>query len=144
MSQACIPGYQYHATSKGKNYHKGVGAEQANYNGTSRTARSTFTSETEGEVGIGVSGELKVTGKAAVIEIEGKFGVELSVKLRTRIGNSIRVDTPSRKTTFARYGVYRLKSKGYSQYVYVNCTKGVKHNTTLYTPRRVGWAIWER
>jgi hypothetical protein len=32
----------YYPTSKGSDYHKGVGAEQANYNGTSRTSRSTF------------------------------------------------------------------------------------------------------
>ncbi|MFF7358336.1 hypothetical protein ACFZA1_37775 [Streptomyces filipinensis] len=60
-----------------------------------------------------------------------------------RLGNSISVDTPAHKTTYASYGVYRLKSYGYSQYTYVNCGKGAKHNVTLYTPHRVGWAIWE-
>ena len=144
FGQACLDGYRYEPTSKGKSYHKGVGVEQANYNGTSRTARSTFTSEAEGEVGIAVSGKLKMKASTVIAEVEKEFGIELSLKLRTKIGNMIRVDTPSKKTTYARYGVYRLKTKGYSQYVYINCTKGVKHNSTMYTPRRVGWAIWEK
>jgi hypothetical protein len=142
-ARACEPGYRYTPTSKGKDYHKGVGAEQTNYNGTSRTAKSTFTSEVTGKVGIAYSGELKVGGSAAVIEIEGKFGVELSVELTAKLGNTIAVDTPSKHSTHARYGVYRLKSYGYSQYLYANCTRGVKKNVTIYTPRRVGWVLWE-
>lgn len=142
-AQACVNGYRYYPTSKSKDYHKGVGATQSNYNGTSHTAKSIFYSEVSGTVGIGVSGELKVSGKVAVIEIEGKFGVNVSTEISAKIGNRIEVSTPPRKTTNARYGVYRLKSKGYSQYVYVNCTRGVKHNVTLYTPRRVGWYLWE-
>ncbi|WP_253195668.1 helix-turn-helix domain-containing protein [Streptomyces sp. JHA26] len=124
-------------------YHKGVDAEQTNYNGTSRTARSTFTSEVTGKIGIAYSGELKVGGSAAVVEIEGKFGVELSVELTAKLGSTIAVDTPSKHSTHARYGVYRLKSYGYSQYLYANCTIGVKKNVTIYTPRRVGWVLWE-
>ncbi|NEB34268.1 hypothetical protein G3I62_35200 [Streptomyces sp. SID14446] len=60
-----------------------------------------------------------------------------------KLGNAITVDTPARKTTYSRYGVYRSKSYGYSQYTYANCGKGAKHNVTIYTPHRVGWAIWE-
>ena len=142
-AQGCEQGWYYHATEKGKDYHKGVGAEQANHNGTSRTAKSTFTSEVSGTIGIAFSGELKVGGSAAVIEIEGKFGVNVSTSLTAKIGNSIAVETPAHTTTYGRYGVYRLKSYGYSQYVYVNCGKGTKHNVTIYTPHRVGWAIWE-
>ncbi|WP_406105075.1 hypothetical protein OG698_22885 [Streptomyces sp. NBC_01003] len=26
---------------------------------------------------------------------------------------------------------------------YANCTEGVEHNATLYSPRNVGWYIWE-
>ncbi|MEU6287132.1 hypothetical protein [Streptomyces sp. NPDC046988] len=103
-----------------KDSHKGVGAEQANYNGTSRTAKSTFISE-----------------------VTGEFGVNVSVELTAKLGNTIAVDTPSKRSTHARYGVYRLKSYGYSQYRYANCTKGVKKNVTIYTPRRVGWVLWE-
>ncbi|MET7480686.1 hypothetical protein ABZT17_41035 [Streptomyces sp. NPDC005648] len=142
--QGCEPGWRYYATSKDKDYHKGVGAEQANHNGTSRTAKSTFTSETSGTVGIAFSGELKVSGPVLVTEVEGKFGVNVSTSLTTKIGNSISVDTPAKTTTFGRYGVYRLKSYGYSQYVYVNCGRGSKKNVTTYTPHRIGWAIWEK
>jgi len=142
--QGCEPGWRYHATSKGKDYHKGVGVEQANHNGTSRTAQSTFTSETSGTVGIAFTGELKVSGRAVVTEVEGKFGVNVSTSLTAKIGNKISVDTPPKTTTFARYGVYRLKSYGYNQYVYVDCGKGSKKDVTTYTPHRVGWAIWEK
>ncbi len=142
-ARACEPGYRCTPTSKNKEYHKGVGAEQTNYNGTSRTAKSTFTSEVTGKAGIAYSGELKVGGSAAVIEIEGKFGVELSVELTAKLGNTIAVDTPSKHSTHARYGVYRLKSYGYSQYLHANCTRGVQKNVTIYTPRRVGWVLWE-
>ncbi|MER5755022.1 hypothetical protein [Streptomyces sp. NPDC002088] len=142
-ASTCSDGWYYYPTSKDKDYHKGVGAEQANYNGTSRTAKSTFVSEVSGTVGIAVSGELKVEGNAAVVKIEGKFGVNVSASLTAKIGNTISVDTPSRKTTYARYGVYRLKSYGYSQYTHLNCTKGAKKNVTIYTPHRIGWAIWE-
>ncbi|WP_153182790.1 hypothetical protein [Streptomyces sp. E2N166] len=142
-ARPCEPGYQYTPTSKTKDYHKGVGAEQANYNGTSRTARSTFISEVTGKVGIAYTGELKVGASVVVAEIEGKFGVNVSVELTARLGNTIAVNTPSKRTTHARYGVYRLKSYGYNQYRYTNCTKGVKKNVTIYTPRRVGWVLWE-
>ncbi|CAL9424488.1 hypothetical protein SUDANB38_01939 [Streptomyces sp. enrichment culture] len=142
-AQPCEPGWNYSPTRKDKDYHKGVGPEQANYNGTSHVARTTFTSEVTGEVGVAVSGELKVGASVAVAEIEGKFGVELSTKLTAKMGNSIAVNMKPRKTTHGRYGVYRLRSLGFSQYTYPNCTKSAKKNVTIYTPRRVGWVIWE-
>jgi hypothetical protein len=142
-ASACEPGYRYYPTTKDKDYQKGVGATQSNYNGTTRDAKSTFTSEITGEVGIAYTGELKVGGSIAVAEIEGKFGVNVSVKLTAKLGNTIAVTTPPKTTTNARYGVYRLKSYGYSQYVYTNCNRGTKNNVTIYTPRRVGWYLWE-
>ncbi|MFF7163855.1 hypothetical protein ACFZBP_21305 [Streptomyces sp. NPDC008086] len=140
-ARPCEPGYRYTPTSKSEDFHKGVGAEQAKYNGTSRTARSTFTSEVTGKVGIAFSGELKVGGTVVVAEIEGKFGVNVSVELTAKLGNTIAVNTPPKRTTHARYGVYRLKSYGYNQYVYANCTKGVKKNMTVYMPHRTGWVL---
>ncbi|MFV2121096.1 hypothetical protein ACE14D_22710 [Streptomyces sp. Act-28] len=79
-----------------------------------------------------------------MMEIEGKFGVDVATKLTAKVGNSIGVNTPPRKTTYARYGVYRLRSLGFSQYTYPNCNKSAKKSVTIYTPRRVGWAIWEK
>jgi hypothetical protein len=140
---ACEDGYFWESTKKYKDYHKGVGATQSNYNGTSRTAKSTFTSEVSGTITVGVSGKLKAKASVAVAEIESEYGYNLSVSLTAKIGNSISVNTPSKTSTNAKYGVYRLKSAGYSQYHYANCTKGVKHNATLYTPHRIGWYIWE-
>jgi hypothetical protein len=142
--RGCEQGWSYHATSKKKDYHKGVGAEQANFNGSPHTAKSTFVSEVSGTVGIAFSGELKVSSDVAVVEVEGKFGVNVSTSLTAKLGNTISVDTSPHKTTYGRYGVYRLKSYGYNQYTYVNCGKGAKKNVTIYTPHRVGWVIWEK
>ncbi|MDX2593240.1 hypothetical protein PV343_13480 [Streptomyces sp. WI03-4A] len=141
--RVCEAGWYYYPTSKKKDYHKGVGAEQSNYNGTPHMAKSTFVSETSGTVGVAFSGELKVTAKSLVTEVEAKWGVNVSVSLTAKIGNTVSADTPSHKTTFGRYGVYRLKSYGYNQYTHANCVKGTKKNATVYTPHRVGWAIWE-
>jgi hypothetical protein len=46
------PSFVYKPKTQNGKYHKGVGPTNANYNGTSRTAKSTFTSETTGEVGV--------------------------------------------------------------------------------------------
>ncbi|MFD9498887.1 hypothetical protein [Streptomyces sp. NPDC060035] len=143
-AQPCEPGWRWESTAKYKDYHKGVGAQQANYNGTSRVARSEFISEVTGEVGIASSVSVKVSGSVLMAEIEGEYNVELSAKLTAKLGNKIAVDTPSKYTTYAAYGVYRLKSAGYRQYLYANCTRGAKTTATVYTPRRVGWAIWEK
>ncbi|MFC9286118.1 hypothetical protein [Streptomyces sp. NPDC057052] len=143
-AQPCEPHWSYYATSKNKDYHKGVGAEQANYNGTSRTAKSTFVSEITASVGIAFTGEFKAGASIVIASIEQKFSVNVSASLTAKLGNTVSVGTPARKTTFARYGVYRLKSYGYNQYTYINCTKGVKKNVTIYTPHRIGWAIWEK
>ncbi|MBQ0967466.1 hypothetical protein KBY91_31825 [Streptomyces sp. RK23] len=142
-ARACEPGYRYSATSKTKDYHKGVGVTQSNYNGTSRTARSTFTSEVAGKVGVSYSGKLGVKVSVAIVDIESEFNVNVSAEMSVSMGNRIAVDTPPKKSTNAKYGVYRLKSYGYSQYKYANCTNGVKNKVTIYTPRRVGWYIWE-
>ncbi|WEH15503.1 hypothetical protein [Streptomyces sp. VNUA24] len=151
FAKPCEPGYRYVATStkksvraQGKGIHKGIGVTLANYNGGAKTMTSVFTSETEGEVGITVSGKLKAKASAVVAEVEHEYGVEVSAKLRVRIGNQIRVKTPPKKTSYARYGAYRLKIKGYSQYIYANCTKGTKVKSTVLTPRLVGWYTYNR
>ncbi|WP_437090279.1 hypothetical protein [Streptomyces sp. enrichment culture] len=141
--RACEPGYRYFATPKSKDHHKGVGVIQSNYNGTSRTARSTFTSEAAGKVGVSCSGKLGVKVSVAIVDIGSEFDVNVSAEMSVSMGNRIAVDTPPKKTTNAKYGVYRLKSYGYSQYKYANCTNGVRNNVTICTPRRVGWYIWE-
>lgn len=144
FGKPCEPGYDYYVTGKSKkDVHKGVGVEQANYNNTSRSITSTFTSTVTGSVSVAVSGELKTKASVAVAEIEQKYGVELSVKLTAKLGNRVKIKTPPKKTTHARYGVYRLKTTGYSQYTNTNCTKGKKIKSTLQTPRRVGWYVWE-
>lgn len=133
----------YTPTSKGSTYHFGVGPTNSNYNGGSRTARSTFTSEVTGEVGVTVSAGLTTSVDVMVAKIEGKYGVDLSAKLTAKLGNSIAVDTPAKKTTNAKYGVYRLKNTGTSYFLYSNCTTSAKKTVTSYTPLKVGWYLWE-
>ncbi|MEE1756525.1 hypothetical protein [Streptomyces sp. SP18CS02] len=134
----------YTSTKKNGKVHQRVGAKQANYNGTSRTARSWFKSETSGEVGVAVTGELKVSANALIAEIEGKYAVELSAKVGVRIGNEMQVDTPPRKTTYAQYGVWRLKVTGKSYTIYRNCRTSPQNTVVSHTPWHVGWYIWER
>lgn len=144
FAKPCEPGYDYFVTGKAKkDVHKGVGVEQANYNNTSKSITSTFTSTVTGSVGVTVSGELKTKASVAVAEVEQKYGVQLELKLTAKLGNRVKIKTPAKKTTHARYGVFRLKTTGYSQYVYANCKKGKKFKSTLQTPRRIGWYVWE-
>ncbi|MFJ1544210.1 hypothetical protein [Streptomyces sp. NPDC088246] len=133
----------YTPTTMGTKYHKGVGPANANYNGTSRTARSTFTSEVTGEVGVSITGELSTSVDVMIAKIEGKYSVNLSAKMTAKMGNQISVDTPPKKTTNAKYGVYRLKNTGTSYTIYSNCKTTAKKTVTSYTPMKVGWYLWE-
>ncbi|MFD5742933.1 hypothetical protein ACFXJM_28605 [Streptomyces massasporeus] len=128
--------------NKGKKI-KTIGPKQANHNGTSRTMTSKFIAEAGGEVGIAFSGELKVSASAMVGEIEQKYGVELSLKLNAKIGNWVEVKTPPHKTTFGKYGVWRMKNTGTSYIINSNCTTTPKKAITSYTPWYVGWHVWE-
>ncbi|MCX5340776.1 hypothetical protein [Streptomyces atratus] len=133
----------YTPTTMGTKYHRGVGPTNANYNGTSRTARSTFTSEVTGEVGVSITGELSTSVDVMIAKIEGKYSVNLSAKMTAKMGNQISVDTPPKKTTNAKYGVYRLKNTGTSYTIYSNCKTTAKKTVTSYTPMKVGWYLWE-
>jgi hypothetical protein len=124
--------------------HAGVGATQANYNGTSRTARSWFKSEVGGEIGITISGEAKVSGGVIIAELEAKYGVDLSAKLTAKIGNEIQIDTPPKKTTYGKFGVWRMKNTGTSYTMYSNCKTSPKKTVTTHTPWYVGWYLWEK
>lgn len=126
-----------------KAHHKGVGPVNSNCNGTSRTAKSTFTSEVTGKVGIAISGELETSAGAMLASIKTKWGVTVSPELTAKLGNTISVDTPKHTTTNARYGVYRLKVVGESYMLHQNCTTSPKHEVVSYSPIKVGWYLWE-
>jgi hypothetical protein len=129
--------------NKGKKI-RGIGPTQSNYNEGSRTLTSKFIAEAGGEAGVAVSGELKTSVKAMVGEIEAKYGVELSLKMNAKIGNWVEVKTPPKKTTFGKYGVWRMKNTGTSYTIYSNCQTSPKRTVTSYTPWYVGWHVWER
>jgi outer membrane biosynthesis protein TonB len=139
----CDPAKIYTPKTKGSKYHKGVGPTLSNYNGTSRTARSTFTSEVTGTVGVSVTAGLAVSVDVMLAKIEGKYDVNLSASLTAKLGNNIAVDTPSKTTTNAKYGVYRLKNTGVSYRIYDNCQTSAKKTVTSYSPMKVGWYLWE-
>ncbi|MFC5802091.1 hypothetical protein [Streptomyces formicae] len=143
-AEYCAPKNIYKPSSNLGKHHYGIGVTQANYNATSRTARSWFKSEVGGEVGVTYSGELKVSGKVLVAEVEAKYGVDLSVKITAKIGNEIQIDTPPRKTTYGKFGVWRMKNTGTSYTIYSNCRTSAKSTVTSYTPWHVGWYLWER
>ncbi|MFI1048727.1 hypothetical protein ACH4U3_23510 [Streptomyces griseoruber] len=142
-SEYCEKSHVYIPTANLGRKHKGVGATQSNYNTGTRTARSTFTSELTGEVGINVTVGLSTSVDVMVAKIESKYDVNLSLKLTAKMGNSISVDTPAKKTTNAKYGVYRLKNTGTSYVIYSNCQTSAKKTITSYTPWRAGWYLWE-
>ncbi|MBN0045006.1 hypothetical protein JS756_12975 [Streptomyces actuosus] len=84
----CSPAHAvYVPTSQGKQFHQGVGPTNANYNATSRTAESTFTSEVTGEVGVSVSGDLETSVNTMLVKIKAKFNVTVSAKLTAKLGN---------------------------------------------------------
>ncbi|MFF9691263.1 hypothetical protein [Streptomyces sp. NPDC014623] len=133
----------YLPKTKGGTYHKGVGPTNSNYNGTSHVARSTFVSDVTGEVGVSVTAGLASSVSVMIAEIEGKYEVNLTAKLTAKLGNTIAVNTPAKKTTNAKYGVYRLKNTGTSYKIYSNCQTTTKKTITSYTPLKVGWYLWE-
>jgi hypothetical protein len=140
---ACNYTRVYTPSSKGKDYIKGVGAAQANTNKTGHTAKSTFTSEVSGTVGVSISGALSVSVEIMITKLEAKFDVSLSASLTARLGNSMVVETPNNRTTHATYGVYRLKTTGTSYHIDTNCRTSPKSTVVSYTPDYVGWYVWE-
>ncbi|MCS0637043.1 hypothetical protein NX801_15500 [Streptomyces sp. LP05-1] len=133
----------YTPTTKGAQYHAVVGATHANYNGTSRTATSTFTSDLTAEIGVSVTVGLSTSVDVMIAKIEAKYDVNLSAKLMARQGNAISIPTPPKKTTNAKYGVYRLRNTGTSYIIYSNCSTSAKKTVISYTPLKVGWYLWE-
>ncbi|MET7686027.1 hypothetical protein [Streptomyces sp. NPDC005423] len=133
----------YTPTYKGGDHHKGVGAPNANANNTSHTAKSTFTAEVTGTVGVTYTGHLSVSMEAMIGKVEAKWDLSLSASMTAKLGNSISVDTPAHKMTHATYGVYRVRTQGTSYVVAENCKITSKSTVTSYTPHYVGWYIWE-
>lgn len=124
--------------------HEAVGVTQANHNGTSQLAQSTFVSEATGQVGVTVTGHLGLGVDAMIGRIEKHFHVSLSPTIMAKVGNMIMVPTPPKTTTYAEYGVYRLKTTGVSYTVNSDCSISDKNKVTSYTPWRVGWNLWEK
>ncbi|MEU7562401.1 hypothetical protein [Streptomyces eurythermus] len=140
----CAPAHGvYIPTKQGRQYHRAVGPPNANYNGTSRTAKSTFTSEVTGEVGVSITGKLETSVGTLIARVKAEYEVTVSAKLTAKLGKSISVDTPSHKTTNAVYGVWRLKHTGKSYWLRGNCTTTPEQTVTSYSPYRVGWYLWE-
>ncbi|MCG7208211.1 hypothetical protein [Streptomyces arenae] len=142
-SEYCDPSRVYTPISKGKDYHKRVGAPQANTNHGSHTAKSTFTAEVSGTVGVKVSTGLVVTTEAMIGLINSHFSVSVSTSMTAKLGNTISIPTPVNKTTHAEYGVYRLRNTGKSYIIYSNCQTSTKNTVTSYSPDYVGWYVWE-
>ncbi|MEV7812458.1 hypothetical protein AB0P05_17165 [Streptomyces flaveolus] len=140
----CSPAHGvYIPTKQGRKYHRAVGPTNSNYNDTSRTAKSTFTSEVTGEVGVAVTGKLETSVGTLLARVKAKYEVTVSAKLTAKLGNSISVDTPAHKSTHATHGVWRIKHTGKSYWLHPNCTTTPEHTVVSYSPWRVGWYLWE-
>ncbi|MFD8211173.1 hypothetical protein ACFV2S_32815 [Streptomyces sp. NPDC059695] len=143
-AEHCAAKNVYKPTANLGRKHEGIGIAQSNYNDASRTLRSWFKAEVGGEVKLTHSGELKASAGVVVAELEAKYSVDLSVSVTAKMGNEIQIDTPPKKTTYAKYGVWRLKNTGTSYTIYSNCRTSAKSTVTTLTPWYVGWYVWER
>jgi len=143
-AEHCDPGWVFvPETNYGRKQHV-VGPTLQNDNDTSKTAKSTFTSEATATVGISVSGSAEVSGGVFIAAVKSTYAITLSTSLTAKIGNNISVNTGPHSTTYATYGVWRQKVKGHNYYFYSNCAKGQSTHPTVYGPRTVGWRIWEK
>jgi hypothetical protein len=139
FAQACRPGdHSYNVTSYADS-HKGVGAGQSNYNGTSRKAIMTFTATVSGTVSL--THNATITVKAAKLIAGGELaaGVNLSASLTASLGNTVTVEAPPRTTINAVYGIWRKKTIGQ----YAICG-GSSQTVTAYTPWKVGWHLTQQ
>ncbi|MET9222456.1 hypothetical protein ACIQCJ_21600 [Streptomyces sp. NPDC093221] len=141
--QYCDPVSVYTPTYKGGYHMRAVGPTQANTNATSRSMTSTFSSSTTGTVGVSLSGTLSTSVSVLIAKIETKYDVSLSSSLSVGFSNSSSITTPAHYTTFATYGVYRLRNQGVSYHYYTNCATTAHVTVTSYTPHHVGWYISE-
>lgn len=142
-SELCDAVNVYHPTYKGGYHMKGVGATHANTNNTSHNLTSTFTSTATGTVGVSLTGSLSVSVGVMVADLEGKYDINLSASLTVTQTNTVTAITPPHKTTFAKYGVYRLRNQGTSYHVYSSCATTTPSTVTSYTPHHIGWYVWE-
>ncbi|MET8401803.1 hypothetical protein [Streptomyces sp900116325] len=142
-SELCDVRNVYTPTYKGGYHMKGVGPTHANTNNTTHNLTSTFTSTTTGTVGVSLTGSLSVSVGVMIADLEGKYDINLSASLAVTQTNSVAAITPPHKTTFAKYGVYRLRNQGTSYHIYSSCATSTHSTVTSYTPHHLGWYVWE-
>ncbi|WP_406120523.1 hypothetical protein OHQ89_00735 [Streptomyces canus] len=133
----------YKPTSLGGKYIHAFGPYQSNYNGTTHSETTTFTAEASGTVGVSLSGSLKISANELIARQEATYGINFSVSLTAKLGNSITAIIPVHKTVNAKYGVWRRRITGTSYILYSNCTRSASSTIISYTPYTVGWYTWQ-
>lgn len=133
----------YKPTSLGGKYIHSFGPWQSNYNGTTHNETTTFTAEASGTLGVSLTGSLKVSANELIARQEATYGINFSVSLTAKLGNSITAIIPPYKTINAKYGVWRRRITGTSYILYSNCTRSASSTIISYTPYTVGWYTWQ-
>ncbi|QKW23974.1 hypothetical protein HUT16_37210 [Kitasatospora sp. NA04385] len=118
-----------------------VGASQANYNGTSHDATSTFSAQVSGTVSYTVSASMSVSIGTIIADASATVGVSLSTSLTASLGNSTTVTASPGQTAHATYGVWRLQTYGTYHVIREDCSSSVG-GVTAYSPWYVGWNTW--
>ncbi|MFI5534493.1 hypothetical protein ACIA8O_38760 [Kitasatospora sp. NPDC051853] len=118
-----------------------VGPSQANYNGTSRDATSTFAAQVSGTVSATFSSSLTGEINGLVTKASATVGVQLQTSMTASLGNSTTVTAGPGQTAHATYGVWRLQTYGTFHIVRQDCTSSTA-GMTLWSPWYVGWNTW--
>ncbi|WP_329254443.1 hypothetical protein [Streptomyces canus] len=133
----------YKPTSLGGKYIRSFGPWQSNYNGTTHNETTTFTAEASGTAGISLTGSVKVSANELIARQEATYGINFSLSLTAKLGNSVNAIIPPHKTVNGKYGVWRRRITGTSYILYSNCTRSASSTIISYTPYTVGWYTWE-
>jgi len=140
----CEGTYYFKLMKRYRVQHRGLGVTQANTNTSYRySSESEFTSEAEGQISAEVSGELGTTVRWLVAEVRASTKVAVRAQVTWRIANTLKVTTPPRHTSWARYGAYRLPTKAHTWYEYKSCKTGRHAYPRIKAPYRLGWVHGE-
>ncbi|WP_104817844.1 hypothetical protein [Kitasatospora sp. MMS16-BH015] len=119
----------------------GVGPTQANYNGTSHDATSTFSAQISGTVGMTINASVSADAGIVLARASASTGVSLSASLTASLGNSTTVTTSPGRTAYATYGVWRLQTYGTYHVNREDCSSTAT-GLTAFSPWYVGWNTW--
>jgi hypothetical protein len=120
----------------------GVGAAQADYNGTGVTETVTFTSTTAGTVTASFSGSVNTSLSIDVASIAKTYGIGATVSKTVTIGNQVSFAVANGHTAHGQYGAWRAYVTGVEEFTNNNCVVTQSSAKNIYAPYQVGWNTW--